>query len=82
MPRDLGLPKGQCGWNLAGREQHHGRFLSMWGRWWYVCVLRTTLATMWIVDGGIEREDGGHAGDRRGEPDQGKGEQFTHLFRR
>ena len=31
---------------------------------------------------GIEREDGGHAGDRRGDPDQGKGEQFTHLFRR
>ena len=54
----------------------------MWGRWWHVCVLRTALAAMWIVDGGIEREDGGHAGNRRGEPDQGKGEQFTHLFRR
>lgn len=37
----------------------------MWGWWWHVCVVRTTLAAMWIVDGGIEREDGGHEGDRR-----------------
>ena len=42
------------------------RYLSMWGRWWPVCVLT---AAMWIVDGGTEREYGGHAGDRKGEPD-------------
>ena len=28
-----------------------------------------SVASMWIVDGGIEREGGGHEGDRRGEPD-------------
>ena len=42
------------------------RYLSMWGRWWHVCVLT---AAMWIVDGGTEREYGGHAGDKKGEPD-------------
>ena len=42
---------------------------SLWGRWWHVCVLTITLAAMWTVDGGTEREYGGHAGDRKGEPD-------------
>ena len=46
MPRDVIITEGQCGWNLAGKGWHQVRFLSMWGRWWHVCVLTITLAAM------------------------------------
>lgn len=69
MPRDLVILEGQCGWKLVSRPRATPGEVSKHVGPVVACLCSEDHpGPVWIVDGGIKREDGGHAGDRRGEP--------------
>lgn len=70
MPRDLVIPKGQCGWNLVSRPRATPGEISEHVGLVVACLCSEDHpGPVWIVHGGTERKHGGHGGDRRGEPD-------------